>query len=117
LPDNHCTATGNKPPRELEPRLSLEFHRWGSTPEGVTGGRTIYEHTFSDLRRDAARLHSLCDEITGRLQRPLPERAETLLLAGRLYRRSADYARACEYFLETLKLIRSSAPPGSDPCA
>ena len=92
MPDNPSTANEKKPPRELEqrPGLSLEFHRWGSTPEGVTGGRTVYERTFTDLRRDAARLHGLCEKIAGRLQSPLPERVETLLLAGRLYRRSAD---------------------------
>ena len=96
--------------------LSLEFHRWGSTPEGVTEGRTIYAGAFADPRRDAARLHCLCDEIARRLGARLPEEAQTLLRAGRLYRRSADYLKACEYFLKVLELVHSSRRAGRGPC-
>jgi hypothetical protein len=101
---------------EQRPSLSLEFHRWGSTPEGVTEGRTIYAGSFTDPRRDAARLHCLCDEIARRLGDRLPEEARTMLRAGRLYRRSADYLKACEYFLKVLELVHGSRRAGRGPC-
>jgi len=112
-------STQKELPNELEQRLrlSLEFHRWGSAGEGVTEGKTIYAGTFSDLRSDAARLQGLCSEIARHLGSRLPGKAETLILAGRLYRRSADYARACEYFLEALELVHGSRRPERGPCA
>jgi hypothetical protein len=109
-------ATGNKLPRNLENRLSLEFHLWSGTAEGVTEGSTIYTGTFTDPRRDAARLHGLCIEIAGHLGPELPEGTGTLLLAGRLYRRSADYVKACEYFHKVLALVRSNSAQGGCPC-
>ncbi|MEA2063173.1 MAG: tetratricopeptide repeat protein [Gemmatimonadota bacterium] len=103
------TATDKKLPGELERRIRLtieEFHRWGSMAEGVTSsGRTFYAGGLNDLRRNAASLHGLCNEISSHLGNRLPEECKTLLLAGRLYRRSADYAKACEYFLKALELI------------
>ena len=117
MPQTENPATGNKLPRNPENRLSLEFHRWSGTAEGVTEGNTIYTGTFTDPRRDAARLHGLCGEIAGHLGPDLPEGAETLLLAGRLYRRSADYVKACEYFLRILDLVRGNIAQGGGPCA
>ena len=112
------TAKVKKLPSEPEQRLSLslEFHRWGSTPEGVTEGRTIYAGSFTDPRRDAARLHCLCDEIARHLGARMTEEAETLLRAGRLYRRSADYLKACEYFLKVLELVHGNRRTGRGSC-
>ena len=118
MPRIDSMATVKELPSEPGQRLSLslEFHRWGSTPEGVTEGRTIYAGTLTDPGRDAARLHCLCDEIARHLGSRLPEEAETLLRAGRLYRRSSDYLKACEYFLEVLELVHGNRCAGRGSC-
>ncbi|MEA1997312.1 MAG: hypothetical protein U9N45_06715, partial [Gemmatimonadota bacterium] len=78
---------------------------WGGTAEGVTGGDTIYFGNYSNLRKDTLALQGLCEEITAGLRGGLPDKAETLLAAGRMYRRSADYVKAGEYFLRVLDLV------------
>lgn len=104
-------------PESLNRRLTLEFHRWTGTPEGVTGGLTIYSAAFTDPRRDAARLQRLCEEIAFHLGASLPEAAGTLLMAGRLYRRAADYPKSCEYFLKALALVHGSLNQEQGRCA
>ena len=94
-------------PREMAEnvRLVLEFHRWGGTAEGVTAGETIYSNSYSRLRSDKLKLQRLCDSIEHSLAGSLPGEAETLLSAGRMYRRSADYVKAREYFLRALEIV------------
>ncbi|HUU29509.1 MAG TPA: tetratricopeptide repeat protein [archaeon] len=100
-------SADSKLPEELarRVRMVLEFHRWGGTAEGVTEGRTIYKGGYSSLRNDTSSIQSLCAEIAGHLKGCLPREVETLLTAGRMYRRSADYAKAREYFLKALELV------------
>ena len=104
-------AQADKPgvelPHELaeQVRLVLEFHRWGSTAEGVTEGETIYADNYSRLRSDTLRLQQLCTSIEHSLRDHLPGEAETLFTAGRMYRRSADYVKAREYFLRALEIV------------
>lgn len=86
-------------------RLVLEFHRWGGTAEGVTAGETIYSDNYSRLRSDTLKLQQLCGSIEHSLTGSLPGEAETLLSAGRMYRRSADYVKAREYFLRALEIV------------
>jgi len=86
-------------------RFVIEFHRWGGTPEGVTDRETLYTGSYSSLRQKAIQLSELCDKVVHHLGKCLPDDVETLIAAGRMYRRAADYAKAVEYFLKALELI------------
>ena len=101
------SAEPAKLPEEIsrQLRLVVEFHRWSGSPEGVTEGETIYADQFSRLRGDSRELQRLCDSIAGYLKGRLPGEIETLLAAGRMYRRSADYHKAAEYFLKALDMV------------
>jgi hypothetical protein len=112
-----------EPGRRLSPelaekvRLVLEFHRWSGLAEGVTEGRTIYPGRFARLRSDAFSLQDLCGEIARQLGGALPAEAETLITAGRMYRRSADYVKAGEYFLRALEAIHAAQGGKESGCA
>ena len=92
-------------------RLALEFHRWGDNADGVTESGYVYSGALKNPRDDTRKLESLCSEIAVYLREGpgLPSEASTLLTAGRMYRRSADYAKACEYFLRALDLFNRMA--------
>ena len=94
-------------PQELaeKVRVVLEFHRWGGTAEGVTEGETIYKDNYSRMRSDTLKLQQLCTSIEHSLRDRLPGEVETLFTAGRMYRRSADYVKAREYFLRALEIV------------
>jgi len=94
-------------PRELaqQVRLALEFHRWSGTAEGVTAGETIYADNYSRLRGDTLKIQQLCASVERSLAGRLPGEAQTLFTAGRMYRRSADYVKAREYFLRALEIV------------
>lgn len=82
---------------------ALEFHRWGGAAEGVTEQGTVYHRSGDSLRQDVHRLQELCRRVTTALQGDSAAEAENLLAAGSMYRRSADYAKAREYFLRLLE--------------
>jgi len=83
----------------------LEFHRWGGAAEGVTGSGTLYGNLQTDLREDAHRLQELCRKVLAALGNSAPKEAETLLAGGSMYRRSADYVKAREYFIRLLEAV------------
>ena len=101
------SAEPAKLPEELsrQLRLVVEFHRWSGSAEGVTDNETIYPDQYSRLRGDTLSLQRLCDSVAGYLKGRLPAEVETLLTAGRMYRRSADYHKASEYFLKALEKV------------
>jgi hypothetical protein len=84
----------------------LEFHRWSGAAEGVTAGGTVYDYRKSDLRQDVHKLQSLCRRVTSSLGGNAPPEVETLMAGGSMYRRSADYVKAQEYFLRLLELVQ-----------
>jgi len=86
-------------------RLVIEFHRWGGKAEAVTDGGTHYRDGFSRTRTDALRLQELCRAVSACLAGSLPDEASTLIAAGLMYRRSADYVKACEYFTRALEAV------------
>jgi hypothetical protein len=88
-----------------EIRSVLEFHRWGASAEGVTGGGTIYGRHRPDIRADVHKLQDLCRRVMANLGGTAPKEAETLLAGGSMYRRSADYVKAREYFLRLLECV------------
>lgn len=89
-----------------EIRRLLEFHRWGSSAEGVTGGGTVYGKHRANLRDDVHKLQDLCRRVADSLGGDAPPGTEVLLAAGSMYCRSADYAKAREYFLRLLEEVR-----------
>ena len=46
-----------------EIRHVLEFHRWGGTADGTTGGGTVYDYKKADIREDAHKLQDLCRRV------------------------------------------------------
>ena len=88
-----------------EIRRVLEFHRWGTAAEGVTGGGTVYDRHRPDIRADVHKLQELCRRVTAALGPSAPKELETLMAAGSMYRRSADYVKAREYFLRLLESV------------
>ncbi len=92
-----------------EIRRVLEFHRWGGAAEGVTEGGTVYNYRRGDLREDVHKLQKLCRRVAASLGRQAQPEVETLLAGGSMYRRSADYLKAREYFLRLLELVRREA--------
>ncbi|HLA39091.1 MAG TPA: hypothetical protein VJ417_03800 [Candidatus Glassbacteria bacterium] len=98
--------THRLPPEIAESiRIVLEFHRWGAQAEGVTAGGTLYRDDFSRTREEAHKLQELCRTVSRHLAGALPAGTSTLISAGSLYRRSADYVKACEYFTRALETI------------
>ncbi|MCE5271201.1 tetratricopeptide repeat-containing protein [bacterium] len=89
-------------------RMVLEFHRWGARPEGVTSGGTFYETAHARLRRESIEMEALLAEIGRHWAGKLPGPVETLVSAGRMYRRAADFVKAEEYFLRALELVYDS---------
>lgn len=96
-------------------RTVLEFHRWGGVPEGVTDKGSVYDTTHTRLRRDSLELEALLVEIGNHLRGRLPSEAATMLSAGRMYRRAADFAKAREYFLRALESLQAPADGESGP--
>ena len=88
-----------------EIRRVLEFHRWGSAADGVTGGGTVYDSHRPDIRADVHKLQDLCRRVASSLGASAPKEVETLMAAGSMYRRSADYVKAREYFLRLLEAV------------
>jgi hypothetical protein len=86
-----------------EIRRTLEFHLWGSAAEGVTDGGTVYARRRPDIRRDVHKLQDLCRKVIESLGSNAPSQLENLMAAGSMYRRSADYVKAREYFLRLLE--------------
>jgi hypothetical protein len=84
----------------------LEFHRWSGAAEGVTAGGTIYDYRRGDIREDVHKLQSLCRRVAASLGGQAPPEVETLMAGGSMYRRSADYVKAREYFLRLLALVQ-----------
>ena len=98
-------------------RTVLEFHRWGGCPEGVTGRGTTDETAHVRLRRESLEMEALLGEISRHWQGKLPGPVETLVSAGRMYRRAADFVKAGEYFLRALELVYDNCSPQEDvPC-
>ncbi len=89
-----------------EIRRVLEFHNWSGAAEGVTAGGTIYDYRRGDIREDVHKLQSLCRQVASSLGGQAPPEVETLLAGGSMYRRSADYVKAREYFIRLLELVR-----------
>jgi hypothetical protein len=88
-----------------EIRSVLEFHRWGAAAEGVTDGGTVYDRHRQDIRADVHKLQDLCHRVAAALGADAPPQVETLMAAGSMYRRSADYVKAREYFLRLLECM------------
>ena len=88
-----------------EIRSVLEFHRWGTAGEGVTGGGTVYDRHRPDIRADVHKLQDLCRRVAASLGGSAPKEVETLMAGGSMYRRSADYVKAREYFLRLLECV------------
>ncbi len=93
-------------------RTVLEFHRWGAQAEGVTAGGTFYETAHARLRRESIEMEALLTEIGRHWAGKLPGPVETLVSAGRMYRRAADFVKAEEYFLRALELVCDSGAAG-----
>ncbi|MFH1071696.1 MAG: tetratricopeptide repeat protein [Candidatus Glassbacteria bacterium] len=92
-----------------EIRIVLEFHRWGGRAEGITDRGTLYRDTFGRTREEAHKLQELCRTVSRCLGATLPAQASALISAGRMYRRSADYVKACEYFARALETVYREA--------
>lgn len=88
-----------------EIRRILEFHRWGASAEGVTAGGTVYDYRRGNIREDVHKLQELCRRVSAALGGEAPPEVETLLAAGSMYRRGADYVKAREYFLRLLEAV------------
>ncbi len=87
----------------------LEFHRWGAVADGVTDGGTVYGYRRGDLREDVHKLQKFCRRVAASLGGQAPPEVETLMAGGSMYRRSADYVKAREYFLRMLELVQREA--------
>ena len=103
------TADRLSPELARRVRTVIEFHRWGGCPDGVTGSGTMYDTLHARARRDTLELEALLAEIHRHFRGRLPGEAETLLTAGRMYRRAADFVKAGEYFLRALETVQALA--------